>query len=523
MKVFKGNIITVDNENSVVQFLVEDKGIILFTGNELPEKYKDIPVTDLGDKALIPSFADTHQHFASFSTFQAGLNVMEASSNKEILVMVKDFVSRSNAKTLIAFGASPYSVEEKRLVSREELDSVCPDKEIMVVKYDGHACIVNSKLLQKMNDKVKDLRGYHPDTGEMNQEAFFKFSDYITSSLSIPDLYHNMQDAVDFMASYGIGCVHTVSGVGFAGNLDITMEKIFAKSLKNGFQLRVFPQSMNTKVAQKRKLPRIGGCFECALDGCFGSHDASLNESYSDEEGGNGVLYYSDEKVVEFCKKANREGLQIEMHAIGDKAFDQATRALKVALDDFPRQNHRHGIIHDCLPTVEGLKICSEYNIQMPVQSAFINWKQEPDEYLEVILGEDRLKKLNPINTFLKNGITVSFGSDAPCTSPDPILWMDRAVNNSNVSERVSIKDALRMCTINGYYASFDDVKRGSLEPGKVADMVILSKNPYDISTSEIKNLKVCELYLSGKKYESARENIFKSIIRGIFSGSTSF
>lgn len=523
MKVFKGNILTVDRSNSVVNYLVEDRGIIVFTGNELPDIYKNVPVTDLEEKALIPAFADTHQHFASFSTFQAGLNVMEASSNKEILSMIKDFVSRSSAKTLICFGASPYSVEEKRLVSRKELDSVCPDKEIMVVKYDGHACIVNSKLLQKMKDQVKDIRGFHEDSGEMNQEAFFKFSDYITSSLSIPDLYRNMQNAVDFMASKGIGMVHTVSGVGFAGNLDITMEKVFAKSLKNGFQLRVFPQSMNTKVATSRKLPRIGGCFECALDGCFGSHDASLNEPYSDPEGGNGVLYYDDQKVIDFCKKANRLGLQIEMHAIGDKAFDQATRALKAALDDFPRSDHRHGIIHDCLPTEEGLKICRDYKIQMPVQSAFINWKQEPDEYLESILGKDRLSKLNPISTFLKNDITVSFGSDAPCTSPDPISWMDRAVNNNNISEQVSVQDALRMCTINGCYTSFDDDKRGSLEKGKVADMVILSGNPYEIEKSEIKNLKACDLYLSGKKYTSARENIFKSVMRGLFSKSGSY
>jgi predicted amidohydrolase YtcJ len=105
---------------------------------------------------------------------------MDAESNLEIQNMIREFVKRSSGKTLICFGASPYSVKEGRLISREELDAVCPDKEIMVVKYDGHACIVNTKLLNKMNDKVKDLRGYHPDTGEMNQEAFFKFSDYIS-------------------------------------------------------------------------------------------------------------------------------------------------------------------------------------------------------------------------------------------------------------------------------------------------------------------------------------------------------
>lgn len=517
MKCYKGFIISVNDNNDVFRYLVEKNGIIQYVGNQIPDEYASYDVIDLGEKALIPAFVDTHQHFASFSTFHAGLNVMEAESNVEILDMVKEFVQRTSAKTLIAFGASPYSVKEKRLVSREELDSVCLDKEIMVVKYDGHACITNSKLLKRLNEKVKNLRGYHPDTGEMNQEAFFKFSDYISSSLSIPELFANMQSAVDFMASKGIGCVHTASGVGFVGNLDITMEKIFAKGLKNGFQLRVFPQSLDIKVATKRKLPRIGGCFECALDGCFGSHDASMNEPYIDEIGGDGVLYYDEKKVIDFCKKANRAGLQIEIHAIGDKAFDQACRALKAALDDYPRKDHRHGIIHDCLPTEEGIRICKEYGIILPVQSAFINWKQEPDEYLESILGKKRCDKLNPIKTFMDNNLIVSFGSDAPCTSPDPIVWIDKAVNNKNTNEAISVQDALRMCTYNGYYTCFDEQERGSLEIGKIADMVILSDNPYTVPKDTIGQIKVEQLYLAGKPYESCRENIVKTAARGLF------
>lgn len=179
----------------------------------------------------------------------------------------------------------------------------------------------------------------------MNQEAFFAVSDYITGSLSIPELIGNIQKAMDFLAGRGIGMVHSVSGVGFAGDLDISLEKWLGKSAQGGFQVRVFPQSMDVGVATKRKLPRIGGCFECALDGCFGSHDAALVDCYDDAIGGCGVLYYSDEQVIDFCKAANRAGLQIEMHAIGDAAFDQATRALKAALDDTPREDHRHGII----------------------------------------------------------------------------------------------------------------------------------------------------------------------------------
>ena len=523
MKCYEGKILTVNGNNDVRRYLVEDKGRIVFVGDVLPAEYAAAEKVDLGSRALIPAFVDTHQHFASFSTFRAGLNVMDAESNGQIKDMVRDFVKRSKGNTLICFGASPWSVREGRLISREELDEVCPDKEIMVVKYDGHACIVNSKLLKKMNDKVKDLRGYHPDTGEMNQEAFFKFSDYISGSLSLPELFGNMMDAVDFMASRGIGMVHTVSGVGFPMDLDITLEKAFARSLTNGFQLRVFPQPMNVKAALKRKLPRIGGCFESALDGCFGSHDAAMLEPYCDEEGGTGVLYYSDEKVTAFCKEANRAGLQIEMHAIGDRAFDQAARALKAALDDFPRKDHRHGIIHDCLPTEEGIRICKEYNIQMPVQSAFINWKQEPDAYLESIMGKERCARLNPIRTFMENGICVSFGSDAPCTTPDPITWMDRAVNNPDRDEAVDIKDALRMCTINGCRATFDDRERGSLEEGKIADMVILSADPYEVPKEVIAGLKAEKLILGGQDYRSARRPVIRAMLEGLTSRSKAY
>lgn len=518
--IFEGNILTVNQNNDVYKYLVTKEDRIAYVGNELPEQYKGQKIVHLGNKALLPSFVDSHQHFASFSTFYAGLNVMDASSNAEIQEMIRDFVKRSrNKKTLIAFGASPYSVKERRLISREELDEVCPDKEIMVVKYDGHACIVNTKLLEKIDKQVRNLRGYHPDTGEMNQEAFFKVSDYITNSLSLIDLIKNMQNALDFEASRGIGMIHTVSGVGFTGNLDITLEQTFAKSLHKGFQLRVFPQSMNVKVATGRHLPRIGGCFACALDGCFGSHDAAMNEPYIDD-GTNGVLYYSDEKVTDFCKAANRAGLQIEMHAIGDKAFDQATRAIKAALDDYPRTDHRHGIIHDCLPTDRGIRICKDYNILMPVQSAFINWKQEPDEYLESIMGSERCIQLNPLRTFWDNGIVLSAGSDAPCTTPDPISWIDRAVNHENPEEALTVQEAVRMCTYNGYYTTFDEKERGSLETGKITDMVILSENPYTVDKSELKNLKVEQLILDGHNYHSCKENVAGTVLRGLTSKS---
>lgn len=518
MKVYEGAILTVDKDDSVAKFLVEDKGRIVFVGDELPKKYKKAKRVKLGDGCLIPSFVDSHQHFASFATFNAGLNVMDAESNAEIQEMARKFVKGNKSKMIIAFGASPYSVSDGVLISREQLDEVCPDKPMCVVKYDGHAAVVNSALLKEVDKDVRKLRGYHPDTGEMNQEAFFVVSSYITNGVAIPQLIKNMQGAVDHEAANGIGMIHTVSGVGFPLNLDINIEKWFGRSMENGFQLRVFSQSMNPKVALNRGFERIGGCFECALDGCFGSADAALNEPYEGTEDDYGVLYYSDEKVTNFMKKANRAGLQIEVHAIGDRAFDQATRCLKAALDDYPREDHRHGIIHDCFPTEEGIKICQDYNILMPMQTAFIGWKQEPDEYLQKVMG-DRAAKLNPMRDLWDAGILISAGSDAPCTDPTPLSWIDHAVNNPSAPEQsLTIKESLRMCTYNGYYTTFDEKERGSLEEGKIADMVILSKNLYDIDNSEIPEVKVVKTILAGKDYKKLKKGFVATLISGMLS-----
>jgi predicted amidohydrolase YtcJ len=310
--------------------------------------------------------------------------------------------------------------------------------------------------------------------------------------------------------------IHTASGVGFPKDLDVDMERWIGKSAESGFQIRLFFQTMDVEKVLKRKLPRIGGCFATALDGCFGTMDAALNAPYSDNPYSTGILYYPDETVISFCKKANRLGLQIELHAIGDAAFDQATRALKAALDDFPREGHRHGIIHACLPTREGMRICAEYGIHIPLQTSFINWKQEPEQYLRDLLGE-REEKLNPLRDFMKAGISFSAGSDAPCTSPDPMQWIHNACNHPVPGQSLTVAEALRMCTWHGCRASFDEKERGSLEAGKRADMAILSENPHNVPLEELNQVRVQRLLLAGKPYEKQRQSIPMLLLKGIF------
>ncbi|MBI4350832.1 MAG: amidohydrolase family protein [Elusimicrobia bacterium] len=517
MKIYNGTIISCDRENRVHKYLVEDKGRIVYAGAELPAAYKGAPQTALGERALLPCFGDSHLHFASYALFNSGLDVRSARTLRELRLRLMKFAAGSRDGILMGFGVSPHGVAERRLISREELDGACPDRPLYLVKYDGHACVLNSRMIALLPAGIKSLRGFHGDTGEMNQEAFFAVTDLVTKKISLPRTLRNMLTAVDELALKGIGLMHTVSGVGFPFDLDVTLETLLGRGLNSGFQTRLFFQTMDLGKVRRRNLPRVGGCFATALDGGLGSRDAALHLPYTNEPSNRGVLFYSDEQVVKFAKEANRAGLQIEMHAIGDAAFDQAVLALEAALKDFPRADHRHGIIHACLPTEEGLRKCAGLGIQVPLQPSFLVWELEPVEYLRSILGE-RAGELSPLKRMTEMGIVLSGGSDAPCTLPDPIAGIHAACNHFVPGQSLTIAEALKLFTYNAAWASFDEKERGSLEAGKIADMVILDRNPLALKPAELLQLKVEQLLLKGEPYKSG-QGILSLLAKGILAG----
>ncbi|MCE1195748.1 amidohydrolase family protein, partial [bacterium] len=298
-------------------------------------------------------------------------------------------------------------------------------------------------------------------------------------------------------------------GIGFPADMDVTLESLFARGLANPLAYRIFFQTMDVGKVLKRRLPRIGGCFATALDGCFGCADAAMLAPYAASAGlppeaARGVLYYSDDQVGAFCREANRHGLQIEMHAIGDAAFDQAVAALAGALADRPREDHRHTIIHACLPTPRGMETCARLGIRIAVQPAFLQWEQEPLEYIESIMGA-RAFDISPLRTMTDLGIELSGGSDAPCTVPDPIEGIWAACNHYVAGESLTIQEALNLYTRNAARGAFDEKERGSLEAGKSADMVLLNRDPLSLRPADLRSLKVEALLLQGKLYKAGQ------------------
>ncbi|GAB6096095.1 amidohydrolase [Desulfatiferula olefinivorans] len=508
MRIFHGKIISLDRKNTVHSYLVEDRGRIVFVGETLPDHYAravGADVVELGARALVPSFGDAHMHFSSWALIAVSyFDVRNAKDIPEIQKIIRDeMAGTKRKKAVIAFGASKHCVTEKRLILREELDAACPDIPLIIVCYDGHSAVVNSKMLEKFPDRIKRLRGFDGDRGHLFNEAYLAGTDFASSLVPPMDLVGSIIKGFDLLAEKGIGMIHATEGIGFPKDLDVTLVSLIARAAakKNRFQSRLFFQTMAVDKVLKRKLPRIGGCFATALDGCFGACDAALHEPYSHDPDNRGILFQDEETVIDFAKKANRAGLQIELHAIGDEAVSRAVKAIEAALLDYPRDDHRHTIIHACLMRDEDMKKIADLGIGITLQPAFLISSLEPASYLEEILG-DRARKGSPIKSMIDAGIHVSGGSDAPVTYPDPIEGIYAACNHPyDPAQSVSVAEALAMFTREVAWTSFDDKERGTLEAGKVADMVILNRDPLAMKPEDLRSLKVETLFLEGKTY----------------------
>jgi predicted amidohydrolase YtcJ len=499
MRVFKNaEFISCEDENRVFKYLVEKDGKIVFTGNQLPDDYAQAESIDLKNRCAVPAFGDTHIHFASFAYFNSGLDCRHIKDFAELGELIRHYIAQDKKeKVILGFGCSAHTVKEKRLPRRDDLDKITQHP-LMIVKYDGHAAVGNTALIKKMPASILADAGFEKTTGWFYLNAFYRAVNNITQSVSLPAVFKNMIAGSDYLARKGIALVHTAEGVGFPLDLDVDFMRLANRGLPQKFY--IFFQTMNVKKVLRRKLPCIGGCFATALDGCFGSEDAALKEPYSHNPKSSGTLFYSQKEVNEFVKEANRSGLQIAMHAIGDAAIDQALTALELALNDFPRDDHRHIIIHADLMSTEAIQKAAKMKICIALQTPFLYWQQEPVEYLRRILGT-RIKNLIPLRSMLESGLVIAGGSDAPCTLPDPIAAIYAACNHPNPDESISALDSLRMHTSTCAKLSFDEDKRGTLSKGKLADFVVLDQNPLRIPAEKLNTMKIEALYLKGEKY----------------------
>jgi predicted amidohydrolase YtcJ len=499
MKIFgNGKFYSADDSNNFFKYIGVDKGKIVFAENFIPEKYKNIKIDDLKGKTVVPSFGDTHMHFTSYAYFLGGFDFRNFLTLDDAVSELINFSKSQKKNSLITgFGYSKHSFKDTKLLTKQILDKAVNNKPVFIIKYDGHAGVANSAFIEKLPKKVLELRGFDKDSGWFLNDSFFPAADFAAKSVSVFEMLKRMSAASKELAKYGISFVHSAEGVGYPLDLDVDLARLGSKFFVQDF--KVFFQTMNIGKVKFRRLKQIGGCFDTALDGCFGSLDAALNTPYSNDSSNRGILFYKDEQIEEFLYKTHKKNLQTALHAIGDKAVDQCVNSFLKADEKYPAPDKRNILIHGDLISDETMEKAANLNLIFAVQPSFLYWNEEPMEYLNKILGE-RAKKLIPLRSLIQSGILVTGGSDAPCTQPDPIYGIWASVNHPEKSQRISIFEALKMYTSNASKSGFEENIRGSLKKGLNADFAVLSDDIFECDQDKIKDIKVENLYIKGKK-----------------------
>ncbi len=248
-------------------------------------------------------------------------------------------------------------------------------------------------------------------------------------------------------------------------------------------------------------LSRIGGCL--LIDGSVGSWTAALYEPYSDNPSSSGVLYWDNDCLFQFIHEAHQEGLQVSMHAIGERAIDQLS-AYEKAIKKSPRWDHRHRVEHFLFPTWEAVDKAAELGLVLAMQPAFEYFWGGVGNMYGSRLGPERVTRTKPIRTALQKGIRVAGGSDSYVTPMWPLLGIYAAVNHPNDAQRISVLQALELFTTNAAYAAFEEDKKGMIKKGYLADFVALAEDPRVIPSAKIKDISVLMTIVGGKLVYSA-------------------
>ena len=240
-------------------------------------------------------------------------------------------------------------------------------------------------------------------------------------------------------------------------------------------------QTVDVDRVVRMGLPRIGGCL-CVDGACF-ENTACFYEPYLDKPGTRGYLNYAEDEIFAFVRTAHEAGLQIGMHAIGDRAIDVLASAYAVAQAASPRPDMRHRIEHFQAPTEHSMGIAAELNLALPMQPIFSYLWDRPgaDHYVRQF-GEARADAMESFARLIERDLVISGGSDSPVTTIDPLLGIHSAVNNPRASRRTSLEDGLKMFTANGAWVAHDEYGYGALKPGLAADLVVLGADPREES-----------------------------------------
>lgn len=524
-----GNIVTLENEEKAEAFCIRD-GFFTAVGSNTQISalaYENEEIIDLKGKTVVPGFCDGHMHFLNYALTKDRVDLSSTKSIEELIIKTQAYIKERNipkGEWIISRGWNDNHLEEKRPLTRWDLDKISSEHPIFFTRVCGHIGTVNSKALALLNitgstpnpeGGIIDKENGEP-TGILRENALNLASNHFPP-MKKEEMKRILSAAFKDALKVGLTTLHT-DDVSHAGSLQNLLEAYKELEGENTLPIRITLQIYSPTIEDIKKATELGiktgtgshllkvGPVKLYQDGSLGGRTAAMEEAYCDIQS-NGVIIYPQKELDTLTLEAHKSGFQIAIHGIGDRAINMILNSYENMYNHCGKGDYRPTLIHCQFTNDHILKRFKDLEVIANVQPSFV---MTDYPIVEKAVGKIRSEKSYAWKDIKNNHIPVAFSSDAPIESFNPLLGIYAAVTRKDLQgnpimgwhkeQQLTVYEALLAFTQGTCYMNFEENLKGSIAPNKLADFVVLSE---DITTCEkdyIKNIKVLETYVGGKK-----------------------
>ena len=518
----------------LVQAFVEEDGRFVFAGTNEEARMaagEQAELIDLEGRFVCSGFNDSHMHLLGFgSALNSAQLAKHTESLQDMVACLKEFAaSRTRSADAWIMGRGwnqDYFTDADRMPDRYDLDQVSTEIPVCAVRACGHCLVVNSKALEVLGvtAETPQPEGGHIgiEHGEPDGRFFDNAMDPVYAAIPEPDkaeVKHMLKMACKELNRFGVTSSQTDDYCTFRKVPWSVVNEAYRELEAEGeLTVRVYEQSNFTDLDSLKEFVEAGnvtgagsdffkiGPLKMLGDGALGARTAFLSQPYADDPSTCGIPVFTQETLDTMIGYANEHRMQVAVHSIGDACLDRVLHAIEKALEEHPREDHRHGIVHCQITRPDQLKKIEDLNLHVYAQSIFLDY--------DIHIVEDRAgEKLASTSynwkTLMKHGVSVSNGSDCPVELPDVLGGIQCAVTRKTLKDQIgpylpdqafTVQEAIDSFTTRSAEGSFEENFKGRIAPGMAADFVVLDQNLFEIPENAIKDVKVCGTYVAGKK-----------------------
>ena len=473
---------------------------------------------DLAGRAVLPGFIDAHAHPATSGREHLRMVACDLPSISQVVAALRERSDKTpSGEWVLGFLYDDSKTEHP--ITREELDGATPNHPAIVFHRGGHIAFANSLALKTagVDERTPDPDGglfEHSPSGALTGRIADKAVDAVRKAIPAQGTPNEGRDAVKLISK-----MMARKGITSVGDADASPEDLRAyQDASAAGELSVRVYSIMSVGCLDRMLAagvrtgfgdewvRVGG-VKMYADGSISERTARLSQPYVDRPDYYGLFLSTEEQLYENARKAHAAGWQLSTHANGDVAIDRILNVYERVQREMPRSDPRYRIEHCTLVNDSLVQRMKALKVIPVPFSGYIYYHGEKMRFY----GAERTTHMFAMRSFLDAGLRPTDSSDYTASPFDPMMWLQSQVTRTdpkgNVwgpNQRITVEEAIRCGTINGAYASFEESLKGSIEPGKLADLVVLGRDPFREAQNSLASIPVERTMVGGRwTYES--------------------